>query len=143
MYNYEWDKETGGYLLLPSKITGVAKEIRPVFAEELRFLGFDKEYGWEFADSEDPLMWAEARKYYYKGELVGEASGGGLYEMPVLKNVVKDLKLEPVNIQKMLQKNDSIMNGLVQQTLKTTYKNYLDYKSKVSIYRKTERDIWS
>ncbi len=134
MYNYEWDKETGGYLLLPSKITGVAKEIRPVFAEELRFLGFDKDFGWSFSDTEEPLMWAEARKYYYKGELVGEASGGGLYEMPVLKNVVKNLKIEPVNIQKMLQKNESIMNGLVQQTLKTTYKNYLEYKPKVSMF---------
>ena len=39
MYNYEWDIETGGYILLPSKITGVTKEVRPVFSEELRFLG--------------------------------------------------------------------------------------------------------
>ena len=27
MYNYEWDIETGGYILLPSKITGVTKHI--------------------------------------------------------------------------------------------------------------------
>ena len=45
MYNYCWDIETGGYLLLPTKITGVTKEVRPVFAEELRFLEFDKKYG--------------------------------------------------------------------------------------------------
>ena len=38
MYNYEWDKETGGYIL-STKVTGVTKEVRPVFAEELRFLG--------------------------------------------------------------------------------------------------------
>lgn len=36
MYNYEWDIETGGYILLPSKITGVTKEVRPVFSEGFR-----------------------------------------------------------------------------------------------------------
>ena len=72
MYNYEWDIETGGYILLPSKITGVTKEVRPVFSEELRFLGLDRDYGWDFPDCEGPLMWAEARRYFYKGELVCE-----------------------------------------------------------------------
>ncbi len=118
MYNYEWDIETGGYVLLPTKITGVTKEVRPVFSEELRFLGLDKEYGWSFPDCEEPLLWAEARRYFYRGELVCEATGGGLYEMPVLKNVVPDLKLQPVDIDTMLLKNESIMNGLVQKRLK-------------------------
>lgn len=104
MYNYEWDIETGGYILLPSKITGVTKEVRPVFSEELRFLGLDRDYGWDFPDCEGPLMWAEARRYFYKGELVCEASGGGLYEMPTLKNVIKDLRITPVDIEMMLSK---------------------------------------
>ena len=127
MYNYEWDRETGGYILQPMKITGVTKEVRPVFAEELHFLGFDRDHGWNFPDCEEPLMWAESRRYFYRGEMVGEASGGGLYEMPVLKNVVPNLEVEPVNIKEMISKNESIMNGLVQETLKQTYKNYLDY----------------
>ena len=134
MYNYEWDRETGGYILQPMKITGVTKEVRPVFAEELHFLGFDRDHGWNFPDCEEPLMWAESRRYFYRGEMVGEASGGGLYEMPVLKNVVPNLEVEPVNIKEMISKNESIMNGLVQETLKQTYKNYLDYKSKVSMF---------
>lgn len=134
MYNYEWDKETGGYVLLPSKITGVTKEVRPVFAEELRFLGFDRDYGWRFPDCEGPLLWAEARRYFYFGELVGEASGGGLFDMPTLKNVVPNLEIKPVDINRMLSKNESIMNGLVQKTLKTTYKTYVDYKEKVSMF---------
>lgn len=134
MYNYEWDIETGGYILLPSKITGVTKEVRPVFSEELRFLGLDRDYGWDFPDCEGPLMWAEARRYFYKGELVCEASGGGLYEMPTLKNVIKDLRITPVDIEMMLSKNESVMDGLVQKTLKTTYKTYLDYKSRVSMF---------
>ena len=112
MYNYEWDIETGGYILLPSKITGVTKEVRPVFSEELRFLGLDRDYGWDFPDCEGPLMWAEARRYFYKGELVCEASGGGLYEMPTLKNVIKDLRITPVDIEMMLSKNESVMDSM-------------------------------
>lgn len=134
MYNYEWDKETGGYILLPTKITGVTKELRPVFAEELRFLGLDTNYGWDFPDCAEPLMWAEARRYFYKGELVAEATGGGLYDMPILKNVIRSLKIEPVNIPEMLEKNESIMNGLIQKTLKTVYTTYLEYSPKVSMF---------
>ena len=134
MYNYEWDKETGGYILLPTKISGVTKELRPVFAEELRFLGLDKNFGWKIPNTKDPLMWAENRRYFYRGELVAEAVGGGLFDMPSLKNVVEDLKLYPVDIKTLLQKNDNIMNGLVQMTLKTAYQSYNDYKSRVSMF---------
>lgn len=134
MYNYEWDIETGGYILLPSRITGVSKEVRPVFYEELSFLRLDREYGWIFPKCKQPLMWAEARRYFYHGELVCEASGGGLYEMPQLKNVKEGLNIEPVDVDAMLEKNENVMNGLVQQTLKSVYKNYDDYKSKVSMF---------
>lgn len=134
MYSYEWDSDTGGYILLPSKITGVTKELRPVFAEELRFLGLDRDYGWVFPDCEEPLMWAETRRYFYKGELVCQASGGGLYEMPTIKNIVPNLIIEPVNLDIMIKKNENIMDGLVQRTLKTIYKYYLEYKAKVSMF---------
>lgn len=134
MYNYKWDSETGGYLLLPSKILGVAKEVRPVYHEELRFLGFDKLYNWKIPASKLPLMWAETRRYFYKGQFVGEAVGGGLFEMPNLRNVKPDLVIEPVDVSRMLKKNESIMNGLVQRTLKTIYSTYLEYCKKVSMF---------
>ena len=41
MYNYEWDIETGGYILT-TKVSGVTKELRPVFFEELDLLGFTR-----------------------------------------------------------------------------------------------------
>lgn len=132
MYNYEWDIETGGYVLT-TKITGVTKEVRPVYFEELKFLGFDTNHGWVFPDAEEPLLWAEGRRYIYKGQLVAEAVGGGLYDMPTLKNVVEELKLEPVNVALMVKKNDSIMNGLVQTTLKTIYDIYIKHRKKVDI----------
>lgn len=133
MYNYEWDAETGGYIL-STKVTGVTKEVRPVFAEELHFLQLDTEYGWRFPDAEGPLLWAEGRRYLYRGELVAEAVGGGLYSMPVMKNVVRDLSLIPVDIPAMLRKNEDLMDGLVQKTLKDTYSFYEQYQNRVDMF---------
>ncbi|MCC8098343.1 MAG: phosphoadenosine phosphosulfate reductase family protein, partial [Eubacterium sp.] len=132
MYNYEWDRETGGYILT-TKITGVTKEVRPVFPEELRFLEMDKNYGWNIPDSKEPVMWAESRRYIYRGELVAEAAGGGLYSMPVMKNVVGNLSLKPVDIKSMTEKNENLMNGLVQKTLKDIYSFYEQYRSKTDM----------
>ena len=50
---------------------------RPVFWEELDFLGLDK-LGWKYPHCKEPLLWACDRKYFYKGELVLETSGGNL-----------------------------------------------------------------
>lgn len=133
MYNYEWDVETGGYIL-STKVTGVTKEVRPVFAEELHFLQLDTAYGWRFPDAEGPLLWAEGRRYLYRGELVAEAVGGGLYSMPVMKNVVRDLSLIPVDISAMLRKNEDLMNGLVQKTLHFVYDTYEKYRDRVSLF---------
>lgn len=132
MYNYEWDLQTGGYVLT-TKITGVTKEVRPVFAEELKFLQLDSKHGWVFPDAKGPLMWAEGRRYLYKGQLVAETVGGGLYEMPKLKNVVSNLHVQEVDMDAMVKKNAGIMEGLIQTTLKQIYKIYLQHKDKVDI----------
>ncbi len=134
MYNYEWDKETGGYILLPTKITGVTKEVRPVFFEELRILEFDKKFGWFIPECDEPLMWAEGRRYIYKGDVVAEVLGGGLYDEPNIKCSVNNIKIEPVNINKMIQKNHSIMDGVIQTTLKYIYDIYLQNNKKDMIY---------
>ena len=133
MYNYEWDAETGGYILT-TKITGVTKEVRPVFEEELKFLELDKNYGWDIPECVEPLMWAEGRRYFYRGVLVAEAVGGGLYSMPIMKNVVRNLSLKPVNIQAMVAKNEDLMNGLVQRTLHFVYDTYKQYEDRVSLF---------
>ena len=132
MYNYEWDIETGGYTLT-TKITGITKEVRPVYFEELKFLELDTKYGWVFPSVKEPLLWAEGRRYIYKGQLVAEAVGGGLYDMPTIKNVVVGLNIEPVNVELMVKKNENIMDGLVQTTLKTLYDIFTKYRKKADI----------
>lgn len=133
MYSYTWDIETGGYIL-DTKITGVIKEIRPVYKEELRLLGFDKKFGWKIPEVDGPLMWSEAHKYYYFGECVGEAIGGGLYDMPNIKSDFMNLEIHPVNVEIMIEKNQELMNGLVQKTLGFIYNAYKEYQRKVGIF---------
>ena len=133
MYNYEWDKKNGGYTL-STKVIGVTKEVRPVFAEELRFLGLDKNYGWNIPACKGPLMWAEGRRYIYFGECVGEAQGGGLYTMPVMKNVRRNIDIIPVDIDSMVSKSEGLLNGLVQKTLKDIYTVFESYRGKVDMF---------
>ncbi|MBR7025509.1 MAG: phosphoadenosine phosphosulfate reductase family protein [Selenomonadaceae bacterium] len=133
MYAYEWDKDTGGYNLTP-KIEGLTKDVRPVFFEELNFLGLDKNFGWQFPKSKEPLCWAEGRRYFYRGELVAETQGGNLFDLPALKNVTPNLFLSPVDIKAMIAKNENLMNGMIQRTLKDIYATFKAYKNKVDLF---------
>lgn len=132
MYAYEWDKETGGYNLVTEN--KFQNEVRPVFFEELKFLQLDKNFGWKFPESVEPLCWAEGRRYFYRGELAAETQGGNLFDLPTLKNVVPNLELTPVDIKAMVAKNENFMNGLIQRTLKDIYKTFKMYKNKVDIF---------
>ena len=133
MYGYKWDSETGGYNLV-TEIKALQKELRPVFFEELKFLGLDKNFGWNFPESKEPLCWAEGRRYFYRGEVVAETQGGNLFEMPALKNVAENLTLKPVNLREMIKKNSDLMNGLIQRTLKEIYAVFKNYSSKVNLF---------
>jgi len=128
VYNYDWDEQTGGYIL-NTKTIGVIKEVRPVFYEELDLLGFNK-LGWKYPKSEKPLLWAEARRYIYKGRLVAETNGGGLYSNPTIKIHEGNLELESVDICTMLLKNKTLMDGLIQKTLADIYNIFKKHQSK-------------
>ena len=49
----------------PAAIT-LSKEVRPVFFEELKFLALDDNFGWRFQKTDEPLCWAEGRRYFYR-----------------------------------------------------------------------------
>lgn len=113
-------------------VAGINKAVRPVFFEELNLLGFDS-LGWKYPETSLPLMWAEMRKYYYKGELVAEVTGGGLFTKPQVTVFIKDLVVDPVNLDLMIRKNSSFMNALVQTTLQNVYEMYQKYKIKSDV----------
>ena len=132
MYVILWDKDTGGILLSDTKDWGIRSEIRPVFFEELDLLGFDNY--WIYPRVEGPLLWATSgRKYYYRGELVAEAKGGGLFTRPELHIHHSGLELEPVDIDAMLTKNRNLLQGIVQKSLGFIYETYKQHQSKVDI----------
>jgi phosphoadenosine phosphosulfate reductase len=132
VYAFKWDQETGG-ILLTNDLEGLIKqEVRPVFFEELDLLGFDRY--WEYPRVEEPLLWAlGGRKYYYHGELVAEAEGGGMFTPPQLKIHKKGLQLKPVNVQEMVNKNNNLLQGLIQKSLRFIYQTYNRYRKEVDI----------
>lgn len=136
MYEYHWDEKTGG-LLLTTNQAKFSKEPRPVYYRELDILGFDAFWNYPKDDSA-PLMWAEANNYIYKGRLVAKTKGGSLYTKPEI--IILDEPepnggmLEFVDIQAMCDKNRSILETLVQETIKKIYNTYMDYRRRVDIY---------
>ena len=136
MYSYEWDEETGGILLNTTPLQ-MSKEPRPVYYKELDLLGFDKYWNYDKDDSK-PYMWAEANNYFYRGKLVAKTKGGSVCVAPELTIIDEpepnNGKLQPVDIEKMVQKNKTIMEQLTQYTIKKVYNNYLKYRNKVDIF---------
>lgn len=116
MYGYKWvDGENGIFKLDVS--VAVQKEIRPVFKEELDF--FEMYKVWDYPDTDAPLLWAEGiRKYVLNGEVIAEAKGGSVYDKPqiIIKNpAIK--KLYPVDVQKLIDTNNSLLEGLIQRAV--------------------------
>ncbi len=137
MYDYTYDPETGG-LLLNDKTAMMSKEPRPVYAQELDFLGIDAM--WQYEKQQDtPYMWAEANHYIYRGEVIFHTTGGSLYEKPTMEIAYKgdaDGKamkipvlapgtvLEPVDLSRMCEKNRILMDIIEQVTVKKIYNIY-------------------
>lgn len=147
MFNYTYDEKTGG-ILLNDKATIFSKEPRPVYAQELDFLGIDEFY--EYDKQQDyPYMWAEANHYIYKGKRIFDVKGGSLYEKPsvtlinnetpnengeFIKVLPPKSKLEIVDIKTMVEKNRDMLDIIEQITVKKIYEVYKKYKNKLDCF---------
>lgn len=136
MYSYEWDEETGGYMLLSSP-SNFSKEPRPVYYKELDILGFDKYWNYE-KDGSFPYMWAEANSYYYRGKLIAKIKGGTLYSAPEIIMLEEPEsnggKLKFVDIPNMVNSNKQIMDSLVNETIKRVYNTFIMYKDIIDVF---------
>lgn len=137
MFGYTYDPETGGLLLdgLPARSSN---EPRPVYASELNILGLDSY--WKYENQDDfPYMWAEASRYFYRGNFVFSTVGGSLTEKPsVALTPLKDKDgkpidsfvlpvdsvLLPVDLDKMVEKNKEWLLVAEQTTVKKIYDVY-------------------
>lgn len=136
MYSYEWDVQTGGYILNSTPLV-LSKEPRPVYYKELDILGFDKYWNYPKSDMY-PLMWAEANNYIYRGRLVAKTKGGSLHKAPEII-LIEDPEpngeqLKFVDIPAMVEKNKDILESLVQSTIKKIYNIHQKYQNKIDVF---------
>jgi len=105
---------------------------RPVFYEELDLLGLNKY--WKYNKNEYPLLWAIGRKYYYSGELVVEAIGGNIFDKPKIKIYKKNLELEPIDMDKLVEKNIKYIKIIEGEAIDFIQDTYLKYNDKVDSF---------
>lgn len=134
MYRYIWDNETGGVILLTVKNKSY-KEIRPVFYEELILLKMDKYFKFEY--NENPYMWNDGHQYIYYGNV--------LFKFRKTIDVFQDDEIEyidenmigktilPINVNRMIEKNERVLNILENNSLKIIYDTYDKFKNKTDI----------
>lgn len=136
MYSYTYDEQTGGLLLTSSPLL-FSKEPRPVYYKELDVLGFN--HYWSYEKNEVyPYMWAEANSYYYRGRKVAQTKGGSCYTAPEIIILDEPEKggapLRCVDIPAMVEKNQGILESLVQDTIKDVYNTYKKYAGKIDVF---------
>lgn len=136
MYQYIWDEETGGPLLITEQ-SKFSKEPRPVYYQELDMLGFDQYWIYP-KDDRAPIMWAEANNYIYRGRNVAKTKGGALYTAPELILLEEPepagQQLRFVDVGRMVEKNAPLMESLVQETIQKIYNTFLTYKNRVDLF---------
>lgn len=129
MYKITWDKETGGVLLHSRIVEGtLGISPRPVFWEELDLLKLH-ELGWEYPHSEEPLLWAVNKQYWYRGELMFEAKGANLYDAAtvVFQPGKEKMQLKPVDVTTMLERCKEYMFLLESEAIEFINETYLQY----------------
>lgn len=134
MYEYKYAAETGG-IILTDTTSLISKEPRPVYAQELDYLGVDDYLIYE-KQQDVPYMWAEAARYIYKGEVIFNTKGGSLCEKPTLEFAMKEENgervrvipngtvLEKIDIPAMVEANRDSLAIIEQVTVKKIYDVY-------------------
>ena len=119
MYSFRWNKRTGGYTLVPQAGQFIASEIRPVFAPELKLVGFDTHFSFDGNETR-PICWAKQNVYIYRGEEIAKLEKTQFGRPLTPKFLVKPQKLHPVDIEAMLRsvENQNLMAALVADTQK-------------------------
>ena len=136
MFKVIWDKESNGVRLTMAPPAGEALNVcpRPVFWEELDFYHL-YEYGWSYPHSNNPLLWACDRRYYYKGQVVLEVNGGNLFDIPKINVLQANLQVKEIDIDFLKKINEDSMFLIEHEAMSfifQTYTSHIDYKSKNS-----------
>lgn len=83
-------------------------------------------------------MWAEANNYFYRGRKVAQTKGGSCYTAPEITILEEpepnEQPLRFVDVPAMVARNQELLEGLVQETIKKVYNTYQQYQSKVDVF---------
>ncbi|HHW21154.1 phosphoadenosine phosphosulfate reductase family protein [Thermodesulfovibrio thiophilus] len=135
MYKIKWNIENNGVELKYSMQSGFKNNPRPVFYEELDNLGFNKY--WNYPKSNNPLLWAIERKYFYYGFEVAEVRGGNIYDDPeiILTPEGRDLTLQPIDIDLVVERNKDALFVLENEALDFIEKIFKVYRPNIETLR--------
>ena len=131
MFKIIWDaKYNSVRLTMSSKGDALNVSPRPVFWEELDFLGLNKK-GWIYPHVEEPLLWACDRRYFYKGEMVLEVKGGNIFDAPTVnvQEGYENLVLKPVDMERLRSCNEDTMFILEHEAMDFINQTYRRYKN--------------
>jgi len=132
VYKICWDPESKGVLLTLTDIeNSMDGTVRPVFYEELDLLGLDRY--WQYPHADGPLLWAKGRHYFYDGQEVATVEGGGYFAKPNVVVKLEDLSLEPVDVNLMVEKNKTYINGLTEKAMRFIEQKYKRFRPKVDV----------
>jgi len=102
-----------------------------VFYEELDLLGLDRY--WQYPHADGPLLWAKGRHYFYDGQEVATVEGGGYFVKPNVVVKLEDLSLEPVDVNLMVEKNKTFINGLTEKAMRFVEQKYKRFRPRVDV----------
>ena len=132
VYKVCWDPESKGVLLTLTDIeNSMDGTVRPVFYEELDLLGLDRY--WQYPHADGPLLWAKGRHYFYDGQEVATVEGGGYFVKPNVVVKLEDLSLEPVDVNLMVEKNKTFINGLTEKAMRFVEQKYKRFRPRVDV----------
>ena len=120
--SFYYDRETGGVCYCESD-NPIKREPRPVYADELTRLGFDK--FWEYDQQNDvPYMWHDLGRYYYRGEYVACVRfNEETLNFDILEHR-PDMELEPIDLAGMVDKNYDVFETFRRETIEKLQETY-------------------
>lgn len=120
--SFYYDRETGGVCYCESD-NPIKREPRPVYADELTRLGFDK--FWEYDNQNDvPYMWHDLGRYYYRGEYVARVRfNEETLNFDILEHR-PDMELEPIDLAGMVDKNHDVFETFRWETIEKLQETY-------------------
>lgn len=132
VYKVCWDPESKGVLLTLTDIeNSMDGTVRPVFYEELDLLGLDRY--WQYPHADGPLLWAKGRHYFYDGQEVATVKGGGYFAKPNTIVKLEGLSIDPVNVNLMIEKNRSFIDGLAEKAMRFIEQKYKRFMPRVDV----------